>query len=151
MLLYLYKILYFKFPNFIMQEFISKEKMNSLSIICKSGHYKNRIFIVENLSLISKPNRLQLILILINDKIESISQKAIKSSNDIKLNTKLQKVVDTKVKHWENRKLEREQNEKRTKRLLKNSKNKKRKFSKGESYQNMKEMLKKPMNTGKWF
>jgi hypothetical protein len=37
------------------------------------------------------------------------------------------------------------------KRLLKKTTNRKRKFSNGEALQNLKNMLKKPMNTGKWF
>ena len=134
-----------------MKRFISKEKMDSLLTICESGHYKNRMFIVENLSLISKPNRLKLILILLNDKIELISKEAIKNSNEVYLNDQYQQVVNDKIEHWKKRTLERVEKQKTMKALLKGSTNRKRKFSKGESYQNMKEMLKKPMNTGKWF
>ena len=36
------------------------------------------------------------------------------------------------------------------KKIFKNTTNRKRKFSNGETFQNMKEIIKKPMNIGKW-
>ena len=61
MLKFLLKILYFKVPNFILTFLIEKEKMNSIGIIGKDGHYKNRIYLAEYIQVFSYENKLKLI------------------------------------------------------------------------------------------
>jgi hypothetical protein len=53
MLKFLCKIFYFKTPRVMMNNFILKEKMDSLKSIAKSGHYKNRMYIAERIKLFS--------------------------------------------------------------------------------------------------
>ena len=151
MLKLLYQILYFKFPDAIIRSFIRKQRMKTLLTISEVGHYKNRTFIAENIGSLSSPIQLKLILILLNDNIEKISQLAIEKSKEIALNKSQQNMIKEKVQYWENKKIETAQNQKKIQELLKNSTNTKRKFSNGETYQEMKEMIKKPMNLGKWF
>ena len=150
MLKFLYKISYFKIPEFIMNNFVLRQKMNSLKTIAKSGHYKNRMYIVERINLLSNENKLKLIEILYDDKIEIISKSAIKESSKLILPKLTKAQIIEKTEYWINKKIEAKKNGEKIKRLLKNTTNRKRKFSNGESYQNLKNMLKKPMNTGKW-
>ena len=90
-------------------------------------------------------------LILINDKIEIISKLIIKESFKISLTKFHQNIINEKAEYWKLKEVENNLNKEKIKKILKNTKNRKRKFSKGETFQNMKEMIKKPMNTGKWF
>jgi hypothetical protein len=41
------KILYFKVPNSILNFLIEKEKMKSIGIIGRDGHYKNSIYLAK--------------------------------------------------------------------------------------------------------
>jgi|TARA_B110000240_G_scaffold92237_1_gene104770 hypothetical protein len=148
---FLLKILYFKVPNFILNFLIKKDKMNSIEIIGKDGHYKNRIYLAKYIHVFSYENKLKLIEILLEDNIEYISNLAIKESKKIILKKNLKRKVNEKIEFWNTKKIQTEINKEKNERLLKNSTNRKRKFSNGESYQNLKNMLKKPMNTGKWF
>ena len=148
---FLLKILYFKVPNFILTFLIEKEKMNSIGIIGKDGHYKNRIYLAEYIQVFSYENKLKLIEILLEDNIKYISNLAIKESKKIILKKNLKRKVNEKIEFWNTKKIQTEINKEKNERLLKNSTNRKRKFSNGESYQSLKNMLKKPMNTGKWF
>lgn len=146
----LYKIFYFKIPRIILNHFILKEKMSSLKTIAKSGHYKNRLYIAERIKSFSNENKLGLIAVLYNDKIEIVSRLAIEESNKLSLPESIQFQINQKVEYWIDKRIETERNEEKIERLLENSTNTKRKFSNGETYQGMKNMLKKPLNTGKW-
>ena len=122
-----------------------------LENISKFGHYKDRKYVAENIASFSNNNRLRLMLILINDKIEIISKLIIKESFKISLTKFHQNIINEKAEYWKLKEVENNLNKEKIKKILKNTKNRKRKFSKGETFQNMKEMIKKPMNTGKWF
>ncbi len=151
MLQLLYKIVYFQFPNFMMMNFIYKQKIKTLKKISKFGHYKNRKFIANHLNNLHQNHRLELIFILLNDNIESISKSVIKQSDTIKINNSQSKIIEEKVEYWNKKYQENQLKEKKIKALLKDSNNRKRKFSNGETYQEMKQMINKPMNLGKWF
>ncbi|WP_299626662.1 hypothetical protein [uncultured Tenacibaculum sp.] len=77
MLKLLLKIFYIKIPDRILKKIIEKKTISSLETILESGHYKNRIFIYENLENIEFDNRKGLLKILINDSIKKLSEGAI--------------------------------------------------------------------------
>jgi len=133
-----------------MKNLILKARMRLLLDIAKNGHYKNRIYLSENIKSFSYENKLRLIEVLINDKIEIISKLIIKESKNLSLPKSIQIQVKEKSEYWILKKIEIEKSKEKLGELFKNSTNRKRKFSKGDTLQNMKNMLKKPMNTGKW-
>jgi len=132
-------------------ELITNDKIDTLKTIAKSGHFKNRLLIAQRLNQLKEQNKLFLIDILYNDKVENISLLAIEESNKLNLTEAQKDKFIDKIEYWTNKRKQSEKMKAKNSEQLKNSKNFKRKFSDGESYQNMKKMLKKPMNTGKWF
>ena len=150
MLKILYKISYFKIPVFLMKYLISKKKIKSLKVVSKHGHYKDRIYIAEKINALSNDNKIQLIEILLDDKVEFISKLVIKFTKKTRLSEYVLEKAIEKEKFWKKKEVERDIKKEKMNKMLKNSTNRKRKFSNGESYQNAKNMLKKPMNTGRW-
>ena len=151
MLKIIYFFFYLKFPDSLIDFFIANNKIQTLKMIAKKGHYKNRIQIAENLKLLKDTERSQLVEILINDPIELIFEKTIIASETILLKKDLKSKIEEQKKYWLHKKIAEEKQKAITTENLKNSSNFKRKFGTGESYTTAKEMLKKPMNTGKWF
>ena len=147
----LYLISYVYFPKLIIEDLILFEQIESLKLIAKKGHYKNRLQIANNLNLLKKKHQSILIEILIDDKVESISQSIIEDFQMVKFQVDLNLKIENKKKFWKQNQSIKNKKLKLFSKIYKGTKNYKRKFSKGESYQNAKEMLKKPMNTGKWF
>lgn len=145
----LYFLFYIKIPRFILKKLISNNK-DALEIIAIKGHYKDRIYLSENIKTLKRENQLKLIKILLDDKIEAISKIIISQYNNDILN-ELTLLVEEKSAYWKRKKIENEITSQKTAELLENTKNYKRKFGNGESFQMVKQMLKKPMNTGKWF
>ena len=133
-----------------MNDFVKKQNIDLLQIISESGHYKNRKHIAQKIESFSKENKLKLIQILLNDNIEIISKFVINESTKMSLPKALQIEINKRTEYWEKNEIENEQKRIKMKNSLKNTTNRKRKFSNGETYQNMKEMIKKPMNIGKW-
>jgi len=129
---------------------ISKEKISSLKTISKHGHYKDRQYIAKRINAFSSKNKEQLIMILLDDQIEMISKMLIDYSKEYKSSNKVLEKAISKEKLWMKKKKEKELKREKMSEILKNSSNRKRKFSDGESYQAAKDMLKKPMNTGRW-
>ncbi|NJM79666.1 MAG: hypothetical protein HC854_08730 [Flavobacterium sp.] len=125
--------------------------MKIVKTIAKKGHYKNRMQIAENLYILKDAERTQLVEILIYDPIEFIFEKAIVASETLLLKKDLKSKIEERKKYWLHRKIAEEKQNKITTENLKGTSNFKRKFGSGESLNNVKEMLKKPMNTGKWF
>jgi len=145
----LYSLFYFKIPRFILKKFISNNN-DALDIIAKRGHYKDRIYLAENIKTLNRENQLGLMKTLLDDNIEVVSKKTINQfSNDVP--KELASLIKKKSAYWKRKRIENDILSQKTSELLKDSKNYKRKFGNGESFQMIKQMLKKPMNTGKWF
>lgn len=145
----LYFLFYIKIPRFILKKLISNNN-DALDIIAEKGHYKDRIYLSENIKSLKRENQLKLIKILLDDNIKVVSEKIIgQFSNDVP--NELRLLFEEKSAYWKIKKEENEISSQKTAKLLVNSKNYKRKFGNGESFQTAKQMLKKPMNTGKWF
>jgi hypothetical protein len=147
----IYRLSYFKIPDWIVEKLMGSRKMGLLKIISAKGHYKNRMMISDQLKRLSAKNQLILLETIIDDNIQVISQSGIQAAKKLKLKDSLIKKVAMRKRYWEERELELVKKRARTKELLKNSTNHKRKFSDGETYKQTKQMLKKPMNTGSWY
>jgi len=133
-----------------MNDFILLQNIKMLEIIAELGHFKNRIYISDRIDTLSKENKIRLIKILFNDKIEIISRGAIDKSMKLSFPKNIRIQITEKLEYWKEKKNEQSLNSKRVSELLKGSTNQKRKFTNGETFSKTKEMLKKPMNTGKW-
>ena len=126
------------------------QRIQLLEGVAKKGHYKNRIYIAEHVSSLHINGQHKLITILLDDPVEYISQKTIESSKSLRLLDELKKRIVEKKKFWAELKKQREDNAKANAEIYKNLTNYKRKFSDGDSYKQLKQAIKKPMNTGKW-
>jgi len=82
-----------------MNDFVSKQKIKLLEIISESGHYKNRKYIAESIDSFSNQNqnKLRLMKILLNDKIEIISKLIINESTKMNLTKAQQNEFDEKI------------------------------------------------------
>lgn len=151
LLRFIYSLSYFKFHETWIFSFIKKEKVTILRSILKKGHYKNRMQIVENLMLLSDECQKELIEILINEPIEIIFNKGLLVVDDLNIGESLQARIQMRKEYWYSRMIAENNQREVTQENLKGTENFKRKFGNGESLSAVKEMLKKPMNTGKWF
>ncbi|NHN27929.1 hypothetical protein FIA58_019805 [Flavobacterium jejuense] len=147
----LYFFFYVKFPESWIEFLINKKRVQILKVIAKKGHYKNRMQIAEQLEQLNDIGKLELLPILINDSIEFIFEKTTVVSETLFLKKDLKAKIEERKIYWLNKKNAEEKQKGITSENLKNTSNFKRKFGSGESLKNAKEMLKKPMNTGKWF
>ncbi len=134
-----------------MSRFLNKEHLWILKFLSKYGHYKNRMLISEKASQLTNENQIEILDILLDDKISVISRNAIKIGALLLRSKDIRQRVSIKEIYWNTREAELSEKQKRIAEILKGSTNHKRKFSEGNTLANMKNMLKKPMNTGKWF
>ncbi|WP_159777231.1 hypothetical protein [Flavobacterium sp. 9AF] len=122
-----------------------------MKIIAKKGHYKNRIQIAESLKLLNDEEKAELISIQIDDSIEVVFEKAIEVAHTSKVSRQLKQKMEERKTIWAAKKINEELQKEITSKKLKDTTNYKRKFGSGESLDTVKKMLKKPINTGKWF
>lgn len=80
-----------------------------------------------------------------------VSRNAITIGKGLLHSKSIRQKASAKEMYWNTREAELSEKQKRIAEILKGSTNYKRKFSDGSTLANMKKMLKKPMNTGKWF
>lgn len=151
MLAKFYRKLYLKVPDWLMSRFLNKECLKILKFLSKNGHYKNRIYISKNASQQSIKSQIEILDILIDDVIPVVSKNAIDIGKLLLQSSYIRKKASKKEIYWINREAELSEQQKNIAEILKGSTNYKRKFSDGGTLANMKNMLKKPMNTGKWF
>lgn len=147
----IYFFFYFKFSENSIFSFIRKEKVTILKSVLKKGHYKNRMQIAENLMLLCDDYQKELIEILLDEPIEIIFNKMLLVTNHLNLSESLQTRIQLRKEYWYSRMITENNQKEVTQEKLKGTENFKRKFGNGESLNMVKEMLKKPMNTGKWF
>ncbi|WP_432412170.1 hypothetical protein [Rasiella sp. SM2506] len=134
-----------------MSRFLNKEFLKVLKFLSKYGHYKNRIHISKHVAQLSIKAQIEILDILIDDAIPIVSINAIGFGKVLLQSNYIRQKATEKEIYWEKRKAELSKKQKSMAEILKGSKNYKRKFSDGGTLANMKNMLKKPMNTGKWF
>lgn len=125
-------------------------RIKLLYLIAKKGHYKDRMYLVNQIASLQINAQHKLIYILLDDPVEVISQTTIKVSQTLTLLAELNTAILEKKEYWISLNKEREESKKAYSKIYKNLPHYKRKFSNGESYQQMKQMLKKSMNIGKW-
>ena len=146
-----YRRLYFKVPHWLLSRFFRKKTVKALKFLCKNGHYKNRIYISENVAELPIEAQIELLDILIEDNISVVSFNAIAIGKYLLQSKYIRQKASEKEVYWKDREVALSEKQKRIAEILKGSTNHKRKFSDGSTLANMKNMLKKPMNTGKWF
>ena len=147
----LYTLFYFSIPKSLLKKWIQKRKINVLTLVAKKGNYKNRIFIANNLDPLRIEYQWKLLKILLNDSVEVISKKMIDIYEFHYLPGALTVLILDRKKYWQEKRIADVENSERVSNLLKNTKQYKRKFSDGETFKNVKKMLQKPLNIGKWF
>ena len=150
-LLYItYSLFYAKIPTSILQKWILSQRIEWLIVVAKKGHYKNRIQIADQIPSLHINGQHKIITILLDDPVVAISQKVINVSKSLKLLDELKKRIIEKEIYWQALEKEQEDNRKAYAKIYKDMPHYKRKFSNGESYQQMKQAAKKSMNIGKW-
>lgn len=145
-----YSLLYIKIPIYFLQKWIISQRIKTLSIIANKGHYKNRLYLAKHISSLHISGQHKLINILVDDPVQIISETTIYVSKTLRLLDELQVIISEKEAYWIAHTKEQEEKKKAYSKIYKNIPNYKRKFSNGESYQQMKQALKKGMNIGKW-
>lgn len=121
-----------------------------LSVVAKKGHYKNRLYLAKYIPSLHINGQHKLIRILVDDPVQVISETVIQVSKTLRLLDDLQITISEKESYWMTHTKQREERKKAYANVYKNLPHYKRKFSDGESYQQMKQALKKGMNIGKW-
>ena len=145
-----YYLFYLKIPRYIIQKWIISQRVNTLLVVAKKGHYKNRLYLAEHIAGLHINGQHKLISILLDDPVQVISETTIKISKTLRLLEELQTRVTDKETYWVLQNKEQEERKETYSKVYKNLPHYKRKFSNGESYQQMKQALKKSMNIGKW-
>lgn len=114
----------------------------------EKGLYNVREKAAEKLGIIRTNNALPFLVRAIDDDIRSVSFAAMNAVEKIGLNKELEQKITEKKEYWKEK-------EKKDKEAFLNSKRKVFEYkwdrTSKENYENMKEMLKKPLNSGKWF
>ena len=122
-----------------------------LQIVSRDGHYKNRIYISENVSKLPVESQIKLLEILIDDPIPIVSKNAIGVGRFVLNSKHIRQRASEKDQYWKKLEVELSEKQIRIAEILKGSTNYKRKFGQGESLKNVKQMLKKNLHGGKWF
>ena len=126
------------------------QRINIVLVIAKKGHYKDRLYLAKHIPSLHINGQHKLISILLDDPVQVISETTIKVAQTLRLLEELQMRISEKEAFWVTHTKEQEERKKAYSKAYKGLPHYKRKFSNGESYQQMKQMLKKSMNTGKW-
>jgi hypothetical protein len=147
----IYKALYFKLPIWLLSRLLKKNTVNLLQIVSKDGHYKNRIYISENIDQLPVATQIKVLDILLEDPIQIVSINAIGYGKLLLQSKYIRQKAHQKERYWERRELELSDKQKRIAEILKGSTNYKRKFGDGASLKNVKQMLKRNLHGGKWF
>jgi hypothetical protein len=119
-------------------------------VVAKNGHYRNRLYLAKHIASLHINGQHKLISILLDDPVQVISETTIKISKTLRLLEELQTRISEKEAYWTLHNKEQEERKGAYSKVYKGLPHYKRKFSNGESYQQMKQALKKSMNTGKW-
>ena len=100
LLIIIYGAFYSKIPNWVLQKWVTSQRISLLEVVAKKGHYKNRIYIAEHISSLHINGQHKLINILLDDPVEYISQKIIESSKSLRLLDELKDRILEKKNYW---------------------------------------------------
>lgn len=126
-----------------------KRKTELLYYALIKGTYDVRIIAIQEIAKLNSNDVYNILFEAINDKVRIVSLTAIESLKIIGLKPEHSRKVDEKIDYWNKKEIE-EHNNLNKRKLIKNSELHWERKSK-ETLENVKQMLKKPMNTGKWF
>jgi len=126
------------------------QRVNMILVVAKKGHYKNRLYLAEHIASLHINGQHKLINLLVDDPVQVISETTIQVSKTLRLLDELQVTISEKEAYWITHAKEQEERKEAYSKIYKKLPQYKRKFSDGESYQQMKQALKKGMNIGKW-
>lgn len=150
LLILTYSLFYIKIPTYVLKKWITSQRIDTLSVVAKKGHYKDRGYLAKHITSLHINGQHKIIKELLDDPVQIISETTIQVSKTLRLLDELQVVISEKETYWILLNKEEKERKKAYAKIYKNLPHYKRKFSDGESYQQMKQSLKKGMNIGKW-
>ena len=150
LLILIYNLFYVKIPIGILQKWLRSNNTRTLSVVAQKGHYKNRLYLAKHIASLHITGQHKLIGILLDDPVQVISKTTIQVAKTLRLLDELQITISEKEAYWITHAKKQEERKEAYLKVYKNLPQYKRKFSNGESYQQMKQALKKGMNIGKW-
>ena len=109
----IFKNLYLKIPDWLMVRFLKKESLRTLIFISKNGHFKNRIYISENVSKLATEAQIEILDILIEDSIPVVSLNAIEAGRVLLRSRHIRQKAMEKQAYWTTRKAELSEKQKR--------------------------------------
>jgi hypothetical protein len=115
----------------------------------EKGSYDIKIIAIQEFGKIKSIYAYDILLEAINDEIRPVSLKAIESLKIIGLKPEHTSIIEEKIDYWQNIVIEEQINLSKRKFNQQSDVHWERKSK--ETLENVKQMLKKPMNTGKWF
>ena len=135
------------------ENWISNGQIVNLEFALQIGNFKIRQQVLAALGELKSETSTELIVKSIDDKVKIVSLAAIAALaalEQIGSNSEAKKVINKKIEYWKEKdRIEKERRKNFTHRT--NSDIPSWERTSKETYENMKEMIKKPMIGGKWF
>lgn len=128
----------------------SNQQVDNLELALKVGDFKIRKQAIEALIDLNSQGSIPLILNAIDDKIPLVSMAAIEVINRLGVDQEIENRIKAKLEYW-NQKSEVELEKRKNFTIRKKPEIRHNERTSKITYENMKEMIKKPMMGGKWF
>ena len=125
-----------------------KGNVDKLIYALQNGLYDVRKRAAEGLGELEVKNAIPYLIKAIDDKVKIVSFASMNSLERIGIDSEIENMIMIKKEYWETKELEAQ---KRAKEKLKIPNIYKWERPSKQTLENIREMLKKPMNTGKWF
>ena len=132
------------------ENWISNRKIENLEFALKNGNFRIRKRVLDALGELKSQTSIELIIDKIDDKVKIVSLSAISALEKIGINSETKKLINNKIEFWKEKDIK--EVEKRIN--FTNRNNYEIPYwerTSKKTYENMKEMIKKPMIGGKWF
>lgn len=130
-------------------KWISKRKIDKLEYALRYGLYNVRKRAIKGLGELNSEKSMPLLIDSLNDKIKIVSFEAMEAIEKIGLTKELEKLIIAKKAYWKEKELiENEAAKNRKKRKIRDIPKWDR--PSGQTRENVRKALQKPMNTGKW-
>ncbi len=126
---------------------ISKNNVDALHFALVHGLYDIRLKAAEHLGTLREQASAPFLKAAIDDEVQLVSEAAMHALELIGCSAEIQSEIETKRRYWLTRSEQAKNKKPREKTYTPNRKERPSK----KSFENLKNMLKKPMNTGKWF
>jgi hypothetical protein len=120
-----------------------------LDYALKQGSYDIRKIAIHEIVNLESSDAYDLLINTINDRIRIVSLTAIESLKKIGIKPEHSRMIEQKINYWKYKEIEEQENLKKRNANQKNEVHWERKSN--ETFENVKQMLKRPMNSGKWF